>query len=331
MLDGALRELAVGDPRRLATDIGPVIDAAARDALLAHIDAQRRAGRPVAQVPLPDDCGRGTFVAPTVIDLGGVAGFGALTHEVFGPVLHVVRWRRDELPALIDAINATGYGLTHGIHTRIDETVASILARVRAGNVYVNRNMIGAVVGVQPFGGHGLSGTGPKAGGPLYVARLMTGATAGARWPAARRIELPGPTGESNMLEFHPRGVVACVAADRRALVAQARAAIAAGNTALLLRSHLSLHARDALDPARVVFADALDPAAVDLVLLDAPPEHARRVRRQLAAAPGRIVPVVTPDAQGRYDEASLVIERTVTINTAATGGNAALLSLPEA
>jgi RHH-type proline utilization regulon transcriptional repressor/proline dehydrogenase/delta 1-pyrroline-5-carboxylate dehydrogenase len=253
-----------------------------------------------------------------------------LTHEVFGPVLHVVRWQRDLLPALIDAINATGYGLTHGIHTRIDETVALILARVRAGNVYVNRNMIGAVVGVQPFGGHGLSGTGPKAGGPLYVARLMTRATGGAPLPAARRIELPGPTGESNSLEFHRRGVVACIAADLHALVAQAQAAIAAGNTALLLRSRLSLRARDSLDPSRVVFADALDPATVDLVLLDASPELARRVRKQLAAAPGGIVPVVIPDAQGRYDETLLMAERTVTINTAATGGNAALLSLPD-
>ena len=127
-----------------------------------------------------------------------------------------------------------------------------------------------------------------------------------------------------------PRGVVACIAADERALVAQAQAAIAAGNTALLLRSHLSLRARDALEPSRVVLADALDPAMVDLVLLDAPPEQARRVRRQFAAAPGRIVPVIVPDADGRYDETLLVTERTVTVNTAATGGNAALLSLGE-
>ena len=330
MLDGAMHELVIGDPRRLATDIGPVIDATARDALLAHIDGQRRAGRPVSQVPLPDECDRGTFVAPAVIDLGGVDGLGTLTREVFGPVLHVLRWQRDALPALIDAINATGYGLTHGIHTRIDETVAAILARVRAGNVYVNRNMIGAVVGVQPFGGHGLSGTGPKAGGPLYVARLITRAAAATRLPPERRIELPGPTGESNSLDFLPRGLVACIAADEHALVAQAQAAIAAGNTVLLLRSHLSLRARDALDPSRVVLADTLDPARVDLVLLDASPEHARRVRRQLAAAPGRIVPVAVPDAQGRYDETLLVIERTVTVNTAATGGNAALLSLAE-
>ena len=119
-----------------------------------------------------------------------IRGLAHLTREVFGPVLHVVRWKRDELPALVDAINATGYGLTHGIHTRIDETVAAILSRVRAGNVYVNRNIVGAVVGVQPFGGHGLSGTGPKAGGPLYLRRLVRGASAPA--PEAP-ITLPGP------------------------------------------------------------------------------------------------------------------------------------------
>ena len=118
---------------------------------------------------------------------------------------------RDQLDALIDAINATGYGLTLGIQTRIDETAAAIRSRVRAGNVYVNRNMIGAVVGVQPFGGHGLSGTGPKAGGPLYVRRLTRG---GARAALPEAQSLPGPTGETNTLEFHPRGVVACIADD---------------------------------------------------------------------------------------------------------------------
>src|SRR4030095_12081358 len=127
---------------------------------------------------------------------------------VFGPVLHVVRWHRDDLQALIAKINALGYGLTHGIHTRIDETAAAILGRVHAGNVYINRNMIGAVVGVQPFGGHGLSGTGPKAGGPLYLRRLVRG---GARaGEPASPIALPGPTGEANTLEWQPRGVVAC-------------------------------------------------------------------------------------------------------------------------
>jgi RHH-type proline utilization regulon transcriptional repressor/proline dehydrogenase/delta 1-pyrroline-5-carboxylate dehydrogenase len=239
----------------------------------------------------------------------------------------VLRWKRDELPALVDAINATGYGLTHGIHTRIDETVAAILSRVRAGNVYVNRNIVGAVVGVQPFGGHGLSGTGPKAGGPLYLRRLVRGAPGPA--PEAP-IALPGPTGESNTLEFHPRGVVACIAADEQGLFAQAKAALALGNTVLLLRDPVSIRVGKGIGGARITYADALDPAAIDVVLLDVDPNDARRVRGVFAVAPGRIVPIVVPDAHGKYDWARLVVERTVTVNTAAAGGNAALLSLDE-
>ncbi len=194
MLEGALAELAIGDPRRLATDIGPVIDDAARAALATHIARMRAANLRVVEMPLPPECARGTFVAPAIVDLGDIGGLAHLTREVFGPILHVLRWKRDELPALVDAINATGYGLTHGIHTRIDETVATILARIRAGNVYVNRNIVGAVVGVQPFGGHGLSGTGPKAGGPLYLRRLVRGHPAVA---PASPVPLPGPTWRS--------------------------------------------------------------------------------------------------------------------------------------
>jgi RHH-type proline utilization regulon transcriptional repressor/proline dehydrogenase/delta 1-pyrroline-5-carboxylate dehydrogenase len=281
----------------------------------------------VVQLPLPGEAARGTFFAPAVIELPSIAALAELTREVFGPVLHVVRWHRDELPALIDGINASGYGLTHGIQTRIDETAAAILSRVRAGNVYINRNIVGAVVGVQPFGGHGLSGTGPKAGGPLYVRRLTRG---GARAALPEAQSLPGPTGEANTLEFHPRGVVACIADDAESLLAQTRAARAAGNTPLWLRSPLTLAARDRLAGERVTFADALDPAAVDAVLLDTTRTRARRVHADLAAAEGRIIPVIAPDADGGYDPASLVVERTVTVNTAAAGGNAALLSLSE-
>ncbi len=328
MLKGAMRELTLGDPRRLATDVGPVIDADARKTLREHLDRMGAKGFPVFELPLPASSTRGTFVAPALIELPGIDALAELTREVFGPVLHVVRWHRDDLQALITKINALGYGLTHGIHTRIDETVGEIIARVRAGNVYVNRNMIGAVVGVQPFGGHGLSGTGPKAGGPLYLRRLVRGAATVAA-PGAP-IPLPGPTGESNTLEFHPRGVVACIADDERALVAQVKAARVTGNTPLLLRDAVSLRARDSLDGGPVGYADTLDPATVDAVLLDAETERSRRVRHSLAAADGKIVPVVTPDGDGAYDPARLVVERTLTVNTAAAGGNAALLSLPE-
>jgi RHH-type proline utilization regulon transcriptional repressor/proline dehydrogenase/delta 1-pyrroline-5-carboxylate dehydrogenase len=236
-------------------------------------------------------------------------------------------WERDELPELVDAINATGYGLTHGIHTRIDETVAAILARVRAGNVYVNRNIVGAVVGVQPFGGHRLSGTGPKAGGPLYVRRLTRGAPTPV--PTAA-IVLPGPTGESNTLEFHPRGVVGCIAGDERALTAQVKAALALGNTVLLRRDLISLRVREVLGDRRIVLVDRIEPVAVDAVLLATHLDDARRVRAKFAVADGAIVPIVVPGPDGGYDWARLVVERTVTVNTAAAGGNAALLSLTE-
>ncbi|MEO8674947.1 MAG: bifunctional proline dehydrogenase/L-glutamate gamma-semialdehyde dehydrogenase PutA [Casimicrobiaceae bacterium] len=328
MLKGALQELVLGDPRHLATDVGSVIDAEARDVLLAHLAKVRERGWPVFQPPVPEALARGTFVAPAVVELPSVGALAELTREVFGPVLHVVRWHRDELPALVDAINATGYGLTHGIHTRIDETAAAILARVHAGNVYINRNIVGAVVGVQPFGGHGLSGTGPKAGGPLYLRRLVRGA---ARLPMPESpLSLPGPTGEANTLELQPRGVVVCIADDAEALIAQTNAARATGNTPLWLRSPLTFAARDRLEGASVTFADALDPRAVDAVLLDASAERAARVRAEFAAAAGKIVPVIAPEADGGYDPARLVVERTVTVNTAAAGGNAALLSLSE-
>jgi RHH-type transcriptional regulator, proline utilization regulon repressor / proline dehydrogenase / delta 1-pyrroline-5-carboxylate dehydrogenase len=169
LLEGAMAELVVGDAEDLATDVGPVIDGQARATLEAHVAAMASAGRLRYRVALPAACDDGIYVAPTLIELESIA---QLEREVFGPVLHVVRYRADALDAVVDSINATGYGLTLGIHSRIDETVRSIAARVRVGNVYVNRNIIGAVVGVQPFGGEGLSGTGPKAGGPHYLPRF---------------------------------------------------------------------------------------------------------------------------------------------------------------
>jgi RHH-type proline utilization regulon transcriptional repressor/proline dehydrogenase/delta 1-pyrroline-5-carboxylate dehydrogenase len=171
MLAGAMGELRVGDPGLLSTDVGPVIDEDARRVLEAHAARMDREAKLIRKVELPADCAHGTFVAPRAYEIDSLS---RLEREVFGPILHVVRWRADELDRVIDAINATGYGLTLGIHSRIDATVEHIAARVRAGNCYVNRNMIGAVVGVQPFGGEGLSGTGPKAGGPHYLARFVT-------------------------------------------------------------------------------------------------------------------------------------------------------------
>jgi RHH-type proline utilization regulon transcriptional repressor/proline dehydrogenase/delta 1-pyrroline-5-carboxylate dehydrogenase len=190
MLQGAVLELEVGDPRFLATDVGPVIDADAKAIIENHATAMAAKGCRVWRLPLALDAElaeRGHFVAPTVIEVERVADLG---REVFGPVLHVLRYRRERLPETLEAINATGYGLTQGVHTRIDETVAQVVGAARAGNLYVNRNVVGAVVGVQPFGGEGLRAPAP---------RLAGRCTCCACWPSARcrrrdwRWRIPAP------------------------------------------------------------------------------------------------------------------------------------------
>jgi RHH-type proline utilization regulon transcriptional repressor/proline dehydrogenase/delta 1-pyrroline-5-carboxylate dehydrogenase len=179
MIVGAARELRIGDPRDPATHVGPVIDAEAKQKLDAHIARMTREARLHFAGDAPRE---GNFVAPHVFEIDSA---GRLTEEVFGPVLHVVRYAASDLDDVLRAIEASGYGLTLGIHSRIDETVETVTARLQVGNVYVNRNMIGAVVGVQPFGGFGLSGTGPKAGGPHYLARFATEQTVSINTAAA--------------------------------------------------------------------------------------------------------------------------------------------------
>lgn len=171
MLTGAMAELQVGDPGLLTTDIGPVIDADAKAMLETHAERMNKEGKLLYQVALPSEAKEGTFFAPRAFEINNLS---QLSREVFGPILHIIRYKTEELDAVIQAINATGYGLTLGVHSRIGETVDYILKRVHVGNCYVNRNIVGAVVGVQPFGGEGLSGTGPKAGGPHYLYRLCT-------------------------------------------------------------------------------------------------------------------------------------------------------------
>ncbi|MET0327704.1 MAG: bifunctional proline dehydrogenase/L-glutamate gamma-semialdehyde dehydrogenase PutA [Luteimonas sp.] len=171
MIAGAMAELTVGDPALLSTDVGPVIDTDAKDLLDAHATRMQGAAKPIAEAKLGAGTEHGTFFAPRAWELQSLS---QLTRENFGPALHVIRWNADQLDAVVDAINATGFGLTLGIHSRIDETVERVIQRAKVGNVYVNRNQIGAVVGVQPFGGQNLSGTGPKAGGPHYLPRFAT-------------------------------------------------------------------------------------------------------------------------------------------------------------
>ena len=352
MLRGAMAELAVGNPDRLSTDIGPVISADARAGIAGHIGAMRAAGHPTHSAVLPDGCAHGTFVPPTLIEIGRLAD---LRREVFGPVLHVVRFPRDGLEPLLDAIDATGYGLTFGLHTRIDETVDRVLARVGAGNVYVNRNLIGAVVGVQPFGGRGLSGTGPKAGGPLYLRRLLSArpcraalppgtpppvAEAWRDWltqnghdaadcaaclaatPVGLELELTGPVGERNIYQTVPRGRVLCRALDLAGVLRQVSAVLATGNRALvagIVIPNLPPSLKDWIEPA--------DPdAPCDAVLFDGPEPALLALLRRLAEPEGPIVPVYV--ARPDYPLDGLVQERSISINTAAAGGNANLMAI---
>ena len=169
LLAGAMDELVVGSTRDLATDVGPVIDTEARDMLESYIRKVSTGARWQHRVSISNALTSGTYVAPIAVEIPAIS---SLQGEVFGPVLHIVRYAAGALGELLDSINATGYALTLGLHTRLDSAVDFVRTNARAGNVYVNRNMIGAVVGVQPFGGSGLSGTGPKAGGPDYVRRF---------------------------------------------------------------------------------------------------------------------------------------------------------------
>jgi RHH-type transcriptional regulator, proline utilization regulon repressor / proline dehydrogenase / delta 1-pyrroline-5-carboxylate dehydrogenase len=251
MLQGAMAELRPGDPWEYATDTGPVIDASAREKLLAHVEAARAEGRLLAQGITPS---QGNFVPPSLIR---IAKAGDLTDEVFGPVLHVTTFDTQDTGALTTALNASGYGLTFGLHTRIDGKVQHLVERIRAGNIYVNRNQIGAVVGSQPFGGEGLSGTGPKAGGPDYLSAFAAAETPAGNLAPGRQVarkeaqaaidavetddrathtqDLPGPTGETNRLSHYPRGTVLCLGPDAASARAQAREATAAGCAAVII------------------------------------------------------------------------------------------------
>jgi RHH-type proline utilization regulon transcriptional repressor/proline dehydrogenase/delta 1-pyrroline-5-carboxylate dehydrogenase len=347
MLLGAMQELAIGNPDRLAVDVGPVITAEARDGILSHIAAMREAGRTVHQLPLPSSCRHGTFVPPTIIEIDGV---GQLTREVFGPVLHFLRFRREDAEALVREINATGYGLTFGVHSRIDETIARLSERVGAGNIYVNRNLIGAVVGVQPFGGHGLSGTGPKAGGPLYLHRLLAtrplappplGRAAANRLGPLRAwadfveaegqpdaaaqcrryqersllgvtLDLTGPVGERNFYALAPRGTVLCLASHAGAMCVQVGAALATGNHAVVVpppdAGDLIAHLPHAARALVRVVADPTE-ASCDAVLYEGDADSLLQWTAKFAAQDGVLVPIHSVPRGGLADGADYPLE----------------------
>lgn len=339
MLLGTLSTLRIGDPWEFSTDIGPVIDAAAHAKISAHIAAASRDERLLGELDAP---GGGLFVGPAVI---GVSGIGDLTEEIFGPVLHVATFDGADIDRVIDDVNRSGYGLTFGLHTRIDGRVQRTVDRVRAGNIYVNRNQIGAVVGSQPFGGEGLSGTGPKAGGPHYLQRFRSVegppppapgegqtpatitsaavATALAVLPspdAAARVvyDLPGPTGESNRLSLFPRGVVLCLGPMAAAAARQRDICRDAGCAGLAIAPGLEDGLDGVLTPAALS-----DLGGIDAVVYWGDGDSARALRRALAARPGPLIPLI----REREFAHRLSIERHVCVDTTASGGNASLLA----
>jgi RHH-type proline utilization regulon transcriptional repressor/proline dehydrogenase/delta 1-pyrroline-5-carboxylate dehydrogenase len=371
MLRGAMRELRIGNPDRLATDVGPVISAEAAAGIRRHIDGMRAAGRQVEEMPLPDEARHGTFVPPTLIEIGSI---GELKHEVFGPVLHVLRYRRDDIDRIVEDINATGYGLTFGLHTRIDETVGRVTRRIKVGNIYVNRNIIGAIVGVQPFGGRSLSGTGPKAGGPLYLLRLLSvrpqtsvvgrgapdAATARSlcdrlegrgreaeaarcrdifsRSPLGLTTDLQGPVGERNFYQIRRRGKVALLPQTETGLLIQLAATLATGNHAEVDTSGSSRNLLGDL-PAEfrrhiTIRRDWREAGQVAAVLVEGDADRVREINRQVAEFEGPIAIVQSASSAGLlagtedYCLDWLVEECATSINTAAAGGNASLMTI---
>lgn len=322
MLFGAMEDLSSGDPWALATDIGPVIDAEAQAGIRAYVDAARAQGRVLKELTAP---GQGTFIAPTVLKVKGIED---MPREIFGPVLHIATFKASEIDQVIASINATGYGLTFGLHSRIDDRVQHIVDGTRVGNTYVNRNQIGAVVGSQPFGGEGLSGTGPKAGGPHYLTRFTKAPTPDAQPDEARTTvadvskalaapfaatppqaqDMPGPTGESNRLTLTPRAPVLCLGPGRATALQQAEAVRKLGG-----------HAVEApgLDPQALTTLQGFSGA-----LWWGNAEAGRPCAKALATRQGPILPLIAaPDA------GHALLERHLCIDTTASGGNAQLLA----
>lgn len=321
MLIGAMQALNLGNPWHLSTDVGPVIDETARASIAAHIETARAEGRVMADLPIPEGA---TFISPTLISVNSIS---ELKREIFGPVLHLVTFKSSELDKVINDINATGYGLTFGLHTRIDDRVQYVSERIEAGNIYINRNQIGAIVGSQPFGGEGLSGTGPKAGGPNYLPRFSAPdlQEAAVPWTQTQNtlppvpvhgagtpietLSMPGPTGESNRLSTLPRAALLCMGPGAETVAAQTRAIEALGGHAIKATGQL----------APDLLQDAPDYGGV-LWWGDA--DTARAIEQALAKRDGPILPLI----RGLPDMARVRGERHVCVDTTASGGNAALL-----
>ena len=324
MLIDATRQLSLDDLWLLKSDLGPVIDPVAKARISKHIAQAADQNRVLWTQPVPL---QGHYVAPTLIRVSGIE---ALEQEVFGPVLHLATFASHQINAVIEAINNTGYGLTFGLQTRLSNRTRDIAQRIMAGNIYVNRNQIGAVVGSQPFGGHGLSGTGPKAGGPFYLNRFhavgqqntshswdhimsQTALTATMK-TAATGLQspdsfLPGPTGELNARSTFAKPPILCAGPGKKAAETQAKAVTALGGVAVKATGQIRAeHLTDLTRLGAVIWwGDGPTARVFDLAL---------------AARAGPIVALIT----GQPDSAHVLFEQHVCIDTTAAGGNAALL-----
>jgi RHH-type proline utilization regulon transcriptional repressor/proline dehydrogenase/delta 1-pyrroline-5-carboxylate dehydrogenase len=336
ILFGAMDELIIGNSWEFSTDVGPIINEAASNEIEEYIDNAKHDNRLLKQLSTPQES---NFIAPCVIEVNGIAD---LEREVFGPVLHIATFKSSQIDEIVNDINDSGYGLTFGLHTRIDNRVEQITTKLNVGNIFVNRNQIGAVVGSQPFGGEGLSGTGPKAGGPRYLKRFTYGSfenhavksesiadiskvqLAIDRLHIAPRKklsaeDLPGPTGESNRLTSFPKGVVLCLGPTLDTAQRQAAIVNDCGGISLIIAP--DAQGEDAIDGylKRDALATLRD---VGVVALWSDLDDLRATRKALASRKGAIVNLITEHDMSDY----CLLERHICIDTTAAGGNASLL-----
>lgn len=329
MLYGAMEQQALGDPWDAATDIGPLITEQARSDIASYIAKARDESRVMKQI---EPVAGGFSLGPTVISVGGI---NDLDREIFGPVLHVATFKTGEIDKVVSDINARGFGLTFGLHSRIDSRVAALSSVLKVGNLYVNRNQIGAIVASQPFGGEGLSGTGPKAGGPAYVSRFFKSETPKFSDSAAKDImdasqvqymisaaprpnnypfkteDMPGPTGESNRLSHYPKGRILCLGPGTAAAAKQAEIVTSTGSVPIVLGGDI--------DPRDLAELSGFEGAAYWAV-----DETAKAMRMALASRDGVILPLYCHEDMALFCH----LERHVCIDTTASGGNVALLGV---
>ncbi len=350
MLSGAMDNLRLGNPLDISTDIGPVIDERSRSRITSYIDEFSGKGRVLKRLSAPSS---GQFIGPTLLQVSGIEELG---EEVFGPVLHIATYKAEDLELVIQSINRKKYGLTFGLHSRIGERSYQIARHIKAGNIYVNRNQIGAVVGTQPFGGEGLSGTGPKAGGPRYIQRFLLNdrqsyeetasggnidisvveqALSDLKPVSEEPIEvthMPGPTGEENILSTYPRGKVLCLGPGPKALEQQIKDALQFGCSVLALTSDGYLHSETESVAAGIlaVLEGRIAPEKIGrlkgmvAVSYWGQDEYKRDLRKGLSCREGEIIPLITECCGPEM----YIIERHVCINTTATGGNTSLLTI---